>query len=50
MKKDKTITIIPADKGRATVVMGTKRYEQQMEGTLKDTETYGKIKKHLKED
>lgn len=50
LKKDKTIMIIPADKGRATAVMDTKRYEQQMEGMLKDTETYKKIKKHLKED
>lgn len=30
LKKDKTITIIPANKGRTTVVMDTDKYEKQM--------------------
>ncbi len=31
LKRDKTITILPSDKGRTTVIMDTETYEQQME-------------------
>lgn len=45
LKKDNTITIIPADKGRTTVVMDTKNYEKQMETLLQDKTTYEIIRK-----
>uniref|UniRef100_A0A672HDU0 Reverse transcriptase domain-containing protein n=1 Tax=Salarias fasciatus TaxID=181472 RepID=A0A672HDU0_SALFA len=50
LKNDKTITIIPADKGRVTVVMDTKCYEQKMEDMLKDTDTYEIMKKDPTEE
>lgn len=46
LKKDKTITILPADKGRTIVVMDTKKYISQMETTLADTNTYEILKKN----
>ncbi len=39
LTKDKTITILPADKGRTTVLMDTEKYERQMKAMLKDTNT-----------
>ena len=46
LKKDKTITILPADKGRTTVVMDSETYETQMETMLGDTNSYEILKKN----
>ena len=40
---DKTITIVPADKGRATVIMKKEEYEEKMKVLLSDTNTYKKL-------
>ncbi|XP_072025382.1 uncharacterized protein [Amphiura filiformis] len=45
LKKDADITILPADKGRATVVLNTNDYEKKMEALLNDTNTYQKLDK-----
>lgn len=45
LKKDQTITILPADKGRTTVVMDRESYQTQMENMLGDTSTYEILKK-----
>uniref|UniRef100_A0AAQ5YHB7 Uncharacterized protein n=1 Tax=Amphiprion ocellaris TaxID=80972 RepID=A0AAQ5YHB7_AMPOC len=39
LKKDKTITILPADKGRTMVVMDTKKYTSSIETMLKKNKT-----------
>lgn len=36
---DKSIRILPADKGRMTVVMKTEQYEKQMTDMLEDKNT-----------
>ena len=43
--KDKSINILPADKGRTTVVMDTEQCKKQMENILEDANTYEAIKK-----
>ena len=43
LKKDKEIIILPADKGKAVVVMNRKDYEQKLNSLLSDTKTYEKI-------
>ena len=45
LKKDQTISILPADKGRATVVMDRSDYENKIQNILKDTKTYEPLKK-----
>ncbi|XP_072048791.1 uncharacterized protein [Amphiura filiformis] len=45
LKKDENITILPADKGRATVVLNTSDYEDKMESLLNDQTTYQKLAK-----
>jgi hypothetical protein len=45
LKKDKTITILPADKGRATVIMDKSTYSEKMDALLADTDTYEKLPK-----
>ena len=42
LKKDDSITILPADKGGATV-LNTKDYEDKMDLLLSDTNTYEKL-------
>ena len=37
--------ILPADKGKATVVMDTSKYQTQIEGLLADTNTYTPLTK-----
>ena len=37
---DKDITIVPADKGKATVVLDTQSYKDKVSGMLNDTKTY----------
>ncbi len=44
MKKDRSIMILPADKGTALVVLDTKEYEAKCLNLLSDTETYEKLK------
>lgn len=39
------ITILPADKGRTTVIMDATKYEQQMNEMLSDKNTYEILKK-----
>ena len=43
LKKDKDITIVPADKGRAVVVMNTNDYDNKISDLLNDEKTYLKI-------
>ncbi|KAJ0057450.1 hypothetical protein NL108_006138 [Boleophthalmus pectinirostris] len=50
MKKDNTIIILPADKGRTTVILDKKTYEHKMEALLADTDTYEIIKKNPTEE
>ena len=45
LARDKTITIVPADKGRATVVMNTEDYKSKANTLLSDTTTYQKLEK-----
>ena len=44
LKKDETIMILPADKGRVTVVMNKKEYEEKCQRLLEDSKTYQKLK------
>ncbi len=39
-KRNKDITILPADKGRATVILNTMDYETKMASLLNDPTTY----------
>ncbi len=48
--KDKSIRILPADKGRITVVMNTEQYEKQMLTMLEDKNTYEVLKKDPTEE
>ena len=45
LQKEKTIMILPADKGRATVILDKKEYESKLTNMLNDTNTYTKLKK-----
>ena len=44
LQNNKDIMIVPADKGRATVVMNTKDYKAKAETLLSDDKTYKKLK------
>lgn len=44
LKKDRSITILKADKGNCTVVLNTQDYDNKMSELLSDTETYTEIK------
>ncbi|XP_055959216.1 uncharacterized protein LOC130014266, partial [Patella vulgata] len=46
LKNDKSITIIPADKGKSTVVMNTDEYNSTVNQLLNDATTYRKIRKN----
>ena len=48
LKKEKSIIILPADKGKATVVMDTDEYEQKV--TTSDDKTYEKLKKERRKE
>lgn len=39
LKRDKTIIILPSDKGRTTVIRDTEAYEKQMENLLGNRDT-----------
>ena len=45
LKADTDITILPADKGRSTVILNTKDYESKMSTLLSDTNTYEVLQK-----
>ena len=45
LKKDNSITILPADKGRATVIMNTTKYREKMTNMVGDTNTYTRLSK-----
>ena len=43
-KKDKSIKILKADKGNATVLMNAKEYEMKIEELLNDQDEYALLK------
>lgn len=43
LAKDTSVTILPADKGRAVVVMNTNDYTDKINNLLNDVKTYHKI-------
>jgi len=43
LQQDPTITVVPADKGKAVVVMDTVEYREKVRTLLSDEETYTKI-------
>ncbi|XP_072028121.1 uncharacterized protein [Amphiura filiformis] len=45
LKSDRNITILPADKGRSTVVLNTATYKEKASELLSDGNTYENIKK-----
>ena len=45
LQKEKSITILPADKGKATDIMETREYQEKMKEMLNDEATYEKLKK-----
>jgi hypothetical protein len=46
LSKKKNILILPADKGRATVILNTDYYKQKVNMMLNDEHTYEKLKKN----
>jgi len=46
LQKNKSIMVLPADKGRATVLLDTVVYEEKVKGMLADGKTYGKLTKN----
>ena len=45
LKKDGEIKILPADKGKATVILDTKTYEEKLKVLLEDRKVYEVLKK-----
>ena len=45
LKNDKEIVILPADKGRVTVVMDKTDYHDKMDALVNDTQTYEDLKR-----
>ena len=45
LQKDDSIVVLPADKGRATVVLDVVQYDQKMNSLLTDSKTYKKLTK-----
>ena len=45
LKNDKDITILPADKGRVTVVMDKTDYHDKMDALVNDKQTYEELKR-----
>ncbi|XP_072039314.1 uncharacterized protein [Amphiura filiformis] len=43
LRKEKSIIVLPADKGKATVVMQADEYEQKLQGMLSDEKTYEQL-------
>ncbi|XP_072039813.1 uncharacterized protein [Amphiura filiformis] len=44
LQKEKSIQILGADKGRATVILDTTEYDEKLENLLNDTSTYEELK------
>ena len=44
LKKDDSIKILPADKGRVTVIMNSEEYDKQIMKLLQDNNTYEKLR------
>ena len=44
LKKDESIMVLPADKGRTTVVMNRKDYDRKCQDLIADNKTYVKLK------
>ena len=45
LKKDQNIIVLPADKGKITVVLDTETYESKVNDLLSDEKTYSKLSK-----
>ena len=45
LKKDESIIILPADKGKATVILDRKEYDEKISAMLSDTKTYKGLKR-----
>ena len=45
LRKEKSVMILPADKGKATVIMDTGEYEQKVKTMLSHDKTYEKLNK-----
>ncbi len=45
LRKDKEVKVLPADKGKATVVIDSKEYESKLNNLLKDEKVYEILKK-----
>ena len=45
LRNDKDIVILPADKGRVTVVMDKKDYTDKMDSLVNDKQTYEPLKR-----
>ena len=43
LQQDPTVTVVPADKGKAVVVMDTVEYREKVHTLLSDEDTYTKI-------
>ena len=43
LRKDSSIMILPADKRRATVILDSDKYEDQVKAMLSDEKTYEKL-------
>ena len=43
LRKDETITILQADKGKSVVVMDSKEYKEKVSTLLDDTKTYSQL-------
>ena len=43
LQQDPTVTVVPADKGKAVVVMDTAEYREKVRTLLSDEDTYTKI-------
>ena len=45
LQKDKSVTVLPADKGKATVIMDTSEYKNKLQNLLGDDKVYQVLKK-----
>jgi len=48
LQQDPTITVVPADKGKAVVVLDTAEYHQKVRTILSDEDTYTKVTDRLR--
>ena len=45
LKKDESIIILPSDKGKATVILDRKEYDEKISAMLSETNTYKELKR-----